>query len=91
MYLLLNTPIYSLTKYLNPILSLLTTNEFTMKIYFDFTEEVVNYYYNLYMASVDVESLFTNIPLEKTIKNCVNDLFSNIFYSGKLSTKDLYE
>ena len=91
MYLLLNTPTYSLTKYLNPILSLLTTNEFTMKIYFDFTEEVVNYYYNLYMASLDVESLFTNIPLEKTIKNCVNDLFSNIFYSGKLSTKDLYE
>ena len=91
MYLLLNTPTYSLTKYLNPILSLLTTNEFTMKIYFDFTEEVVNYYYNLYMASLDVELLFTNIPLEKTIKNCVNDLFSNIFYSGKLSTKDLYE
>ena len=88
MYLLLNIPTYSLTKYLNPILSLLTTNEFTMKIYFDFTEEVVNYYYNLYMASLDVESLFTNIPLEKTIKNCVNDLFSNIFYSGKLSTKD---
>ena len=43
------------------------------------------------MASLDVESLFTNIPLEETIKNCVNDLFSNNFYSGKLSRKDLYE
>ena len=43
------------------------------------------------MASLDVESLFTNIPLEKTIKNCVNDLFSNSFHSGKLSRKDLYE
>ena len=31
------------------------------------------------------------IPLEETIKNCVNDLFSNKFYSGKLSRKDLYE
>ena len=41
------------------------------------------------MASLDVEFLFTNIPLEETIKNCVNDLFSNNFYIGKLSRKDL--
>ena len=87
----INTPTYLLAKYLNPILSPLTTNEFTMKNSFDFAEEVVNYDHNLYMASLDVESLFTNIPLEETIKNCVNDLFSNNFYSGKLSRKDLYE
>ena len=80
-----------LAKYLNPILSPLTNNEFTMKNSFDFAEEVVNYDHNLYMASLDVESLFTNIPLEETIKNCVNDLFSNNFYSGKLSRKDLNE
>ena len=86
-----NTPTYLLAKYLNPILSPLTTNEFTVKNSFDFAEEVVNYDHNLYMASLDVESLFTNIPLEETIKNCVNDLFSNNFYSGKLSRKDLYE
>ena len=43
------------------------------------------------MASLDVESLFTNIPLEETIKSCVNDLFSNNVYSGKLSRKDLYD
>ena len=41
------------------------------------------------MASLDVESLFTNIPIEETIKNCVNGLFSNNFYRGKLSRKDL--
>ena len=86
-----NRPTYSLAKLLNPILSPLTTNEFTVKNSFDFAEEVVNYDHNLYMASLDVESLFTNIPLEETIKNCVNDLFSNNFYSGKLSRKDLYE
>ena len=80
-----------LAKYLNPILSPITTYEFTVKISFNFTEEVVNYDHNLYMASLDVESLFTNIPLEETIKNCVNDLFSNNFYSGKLSRKDLYD
>ena len=72
-------------------MSPLTTNEFTAKNSFDFAEEVVNYDHNLYMASLDVEFLFTNIPLEETIKNCVNDLFSNNFYSGKLSRKDLNE
>ena len=41
------------------------------------------------MASLDIESLFTNIPLEETTKNCVNDLFSSNVYSGKLSRKDL--
>ena len=43
------------------------------------------------MASLDVEPLSTNIPSEKNIKNCVNDLFSNNFRSGKLSRKDLYD
>ena len=87
----INTPTYFLAKYWNPILLPLATNEFTVKRSFDLAEEVVNYDHNLYVASLDVELLFTNIPLEETIKNCVNDLFSNNFYSGKLSIKDLYE
>ena len=87
----INTPTYLLAKYLNPILSLLRTNEFTVENSFGFTEEVVNYDHYLYMASLDVESLFTNIPLEETIKNCVNHLFSNNFHGVKLSRKDLYE
>ena len=86
-----NTPTYSLAKYLNPILSPLTANQFTVKNSSDFAEEVVNYDHNLYIASVDVELLFTNISLEETIKNCVNDLFSNNFYSGKLRRKNLYD
>ena len=61
-----------------------------MKNCFDFVEEVVNYDHNLYMASLDVESLFINITVEETSKNSVSDLFSNNLYSGKLSRKDLY-
>ena len=72
-------------------MSPLTTSEFTVKNSFDFAAEVVNYDHNLCMASLDVESLFTNISLEETIKNCVNDLFSNNFSGGKLRRKDLYE
>ena len=62
-----------------------------MKTSFDIAEEVVNYDHILYMASLDVESLLTNIHFKETIKNCVNNLFSNNFYSGKLSRKDFYE
>ena len=65
----INTPIYSLAKYLNRILSPLTSNEFTVKNSFDFAEKVVNYDHNLHMANLDVESLSTNIPLEETMKN----------------------
>ena len=62
-----------------------------MKNSFKFPKKIVNYDHNLYIASLDVASLFRNIPLEETIKSCVNDLFSNNFYIGKLSRKDLYE
>ena len=70
----INTPTYLLAKYLNPILSPLTINKFSVRNSFDFAEEVVNNNHNLYLASFDVESLFTNIPLEETVKNCVNNL-----------------
>ena len=40
------------------------------------------------MASLDVESLFTKISLDKTIKNGVDDLFSNNVYQGKISKSD---
>ena len=73
------------------LMTMLTTNEFTVKNSFNFADEIVNYDHNLYIASLGVDSLFTNIPLKETIKNCVKDLFPNNFYSGKLSTKDLYE
>ena len=39
----INTPTYLLGKYLNPNLSPRTTNQFTVKNYFDFAKEVVNY------------------------------------------------
>ena len=42
------------------------------------------------MASLDVESLFTNIPVDETIKNTVDDLFSSKMYRGKLSKGELY-
>ena len=42
------------------------------------------------MASLDVESLFTNIPLTETMNSCVSDLQNQNLYSGKLSKRDLF-
>ena len=71
----LNTPTYKLAKCLVPILKPLTTNEFTVKDSFHFAEEIVDQQHDLFMGSLDVDSLFTNIPLEETIEICTNELF----------------
>ena len=43
------------------------------------------------MASLDIDSLFTNIPLNETINNCVNDLYNKNLYIGKLSKGYLFK
>ena len=63
----------------------LTHNEFTIKDSFNFAEEISTHDSSLYMASLDVESLFTNIPLYETINNCISNLHNKILYNGKLS------
>ena len=51
-------------------------NECTTKDSFPFAEELSNYDSNLVMASFDdVESLFTNIPLQEIIDLCAELLF----------------
>ena len=86
----IGTPVYKLTKFLVPILSPLTFNNYTVKDSFSFAKKVVNFDHSLFMTSLDVESLFTNILIDKTIKNAVGNLFSNNKYQGKLSKSDLY-
>ena len=70
----INTPGYNLATFLIPMLEPLPHNEFTIKDSFSFAKEITRYDSSLYMASLDVESLFTNIPLNETINNCVSDL-----------------
>ena len=41
------------------------------------------------MASLDVVSIFNNIPLKETINNCVCDLHDKNLYNGKLNKSDL--
>ena len=71
------TQTYNLAKFLVPILSPLTVKKFTVHDSISFALEVVNFNANCIMASLDIESLFTNIPLDETLGNCIKGLFSN--------------
>ena len=73
----LQTPIYNLAKFLVPILDSLTKSEYTVKDSFHFAEDISEQNPSLSMGSLDVDSLFTNIPLDETIDSCINQLFEN--------------
>ena len=42
-----------------------------------FCKEIVNQDPQLFMASFDIQSLFTNIPLDETIDICVDVVYNN--------------
>ena len=73
----LQTVTYKLEKYLVPILEPLTKNKCIVKDSFNFTTEIVEQDSSNFMRSLDIDSLFTNIPLEKSIEICTNNLFKN--------------
>ena len=68
----IGTPSYKIAKFLFPKLSSITFNEFTVKDSFAFAEEILHQDSKFYMGSFDVDSLFTNIPLEATVNICTN-------------------
>ena len=72
----IGTPTYNIAKFLVPILKPLTTNDYTLKDTFEFSRDILNQNPNLFMASLDVDSLFTNIPLDETINIIIEKLFS---------------
>ena len=73
------------------LLEPLTYNKFTIKDSFSFAKEITTYDGSLYLARLDVEYLFTNIPLNETINNCVIDLQKKNIYNGKVSKRDLFK
>ena len=84
-------PTYKLAKFLLPTLSPLTANEFSVHDSFSFANEVSSFCCDHFMASLDVESLFTNIPLDGVIDICVNDLFADTNLIHNLDKNDLRE
>ena len=74
----IGTPTYKLARFLVPIIEPLTTNEYTIKDSFTSAGEFQSFDSKLVMASFDVESLFTNIPLQETIDLCVEKIYLKI-------------
>ena len=72
-----NTAAYKLSKFLVPILAPITINEYTSENSYTFCKSLhsITNPANSYMASFDIENLFTNIPLKETIDICINKLF----------------
>ena len=60
-----------------PLLRYLTSNEFTFKDSFESAKVIYEQDAGLFMASLDVDSLFINAPLEETINICVHELFKS--------------
>ena len=73
----LKTPTYNLVTFLVPILDTLTKNEYTVKDSFHFAEEICEQDPSLSMGSLDVDSLFTSIPLDETIDIYISQVFEN--------------
>ena len=85
----INTPTYKLAKFLVPVLKSLTSNEYTIKDSFAFAAEIVEQDSEFFMGNLDVDSLFTNIPVEETIDICTNTLFENMGKVEGWSKKEL--
>ena len=73
----MGTPTYKLAKFCDQLLKPLTNNECTIKDSFLFAKEVLEFDASLFMASFDIKSLFTSMPLTEALNLCVKKKKSN--------------
>ncbi len=74
----IGTPTYAIAKFLVPILSDTTKNQWAVKDSFSFAKEIACIpSTGLTMGSLDVKSLFTNVPLDEAIQITVDGLYSD--------------
>ena len=83
---------YETAKYLASYLFPLTENEYSIKTTTDFAERLKNRTLNddEALASYDVPSLFTEVPLDDTIDHIIEEIYTHNKLP-KLSSKRLYE
>ena len=73
----IGTPTYKLAKFLLKFSTPSTTNRYAVIDSIHFAEEICQQDSNLHMACLDTDSLFTNIPLHKTINICADNLYND--------------
>ena len=82
------SPTYKLAKFLLSFIQPFTTNEYTVRDTFHFVSMLDGKDHRLIMASLDVESLFTNIPLDETIDIVTKQVFAEKTRVNGLSKTD---
>ena len=68
---------YNLVEFFVPLIESITKMNFTVKNSFESSKEICEQNPEYFIASYDVESLFTNIRLEETIKICCDSFYKN--------------
>ena len=70
----LNTGTYKCPNFFVLLLRYLTSNQFILKDSFEITKILGDQEAGLFISSLDIDSLFTKVPLAETINICVNEL-----------------
>ena len=86
----IRTPTNNLAKFWDQLLKPLTSNDYTIKDSFSFTEEVLDFDTSCFMASFDIKSLFTNIPLTETLKFGIQNLYRNQVHDNNLTKSSFW-
>ena len=86
----INSHSFNIAKFLVPLFRPISVSQYSINETFSFLQELFEQKYinNVVMASFDVTSLFTNIPLDETIKIIADQLFSNSNHFEGLSRED---
>jgi hypothetical protein len=89
-----NTPHSNVGKFLANLLAPLTHNEYTVKDSFEAAQRIheINTHYfdqGYVFVSFDVESLFTNVPLKKTVDLILDRIYNKNLISTSLSKRSL--
>ena len=87
----INIATYNWANFFVPSLKCFTMNEYTLRDSFKFAKDIINQNSNCFMASLDVDSLFTNVPFGKTIKICIDELFKSEMTVSGLNKKEIFE
>ena len=69
----INTPSHKIANFLVPMVSELTKNKYVSKDSFEFAKNVREQSPDLFMDTFDIDSLYTNLPLEETFDICVKN------------------
>ena len=91
----IGTPTYKIAKFLIPLLNPLSLSSYLIHDTFSFVQDILKLNFNsdnITMASLDIKSLFTNIPIDETINIILDQLFStnNLFHGfTRIQFKDL--